>query len=309
MHDTSILVSVATDTVLAPAKINLALHVTGRRADGYHTLSSLVAFARYGDILSVRPASADSLAVGGPFAGDLAAFDRDDNLVVKALRLARRIGTAHGFEIGPLALSLDKRLPVASGVGGGSADAAALLRFLAVACPEIAEPLRSASVGLGADVPMCMAGVPATVAGIGEIGAPLAGLPDMLCLLVNPRVGIATSDVFRRLDRRDSPALPPVPYDGFGSIEALRDYLEATRNDLEGPAERIAPVIADIRAALLSGGALLARMSGSGATVFGLFQSEARLKAAADLFYARHPDWWTCATRLAGTTRDNGKTS
>ncbi|MBC8129215.1 MAG: 4-(cytidine 5'-diphospho)-2-C-methyl-D-erythritol kinase [Rhizobiaceae bacterium] len=301
MGGAAILVRLAAQTVLAPAKINLALHVTGRREDGYHTLSSLVAFAEDGDGLSVAPAAHDMFAASGPFAPALAGCDPADNLVLRALSLARRVAETDGQEIAPLSLSLDKRLPIASGIGGGSADAAALLRLAGLVCPGIAPDLRAAALSLGADVPMCIDGVPALVEGIGEIGWALTRFPAIDCLLVNPGAGVATPEVFRRLKRRDHAPLPPLPPGGFANPGALVAYLRETRNDLGDAAEEIAPEIAVARHELVAAGAVFARMSGSGATVFGLFEHREALMRAEGSLRAAHPRWWLCPTRLAGT--------
>ncbi|MBI1170291.1 4-(cytidine 5'-diphospho)-2-C-methyl-D-erythritol kinase [bacterium] len=270
----------------ARAKINLALHVTGRRADGYHLLDSIVAFAETGDRILVAPAAKLTLTVTGPMAAGLTAGP--DNLV---LRAARALGQGRGA-----AITLDKHLPVASGIGGGSADAAATLLALGdlwgCALPEPA-----AVLALGADVPVCLAGHAARMQGIGEIITPLT-LPEAHLVLVNPGFGLATADVFRALIRRDNPAIEmtkvPLP-----DAAALADWLSRLRNDLQAPAERLAPGIATVIAALeAQRGCLLARMSGSGATCFGLFAT-AETAAAAATALAR-PGWWVRAAALAG---------
>ena len=269
----------------APAKVNLALHVTGRRADGYHLLDSLVAFPRVGDTLAAVPASAWSLAIDGPFSAGLEAGP--GNLVLRAAAL---------FPPGPaLALRLTKRLPVASGIGGGSADAAAALRLVArhrgAALPE-----PEAVLGLGADVPVCLAGLPARMSGIGELLVPLA-LPAAWLVLVNPGVPVPTGAVFARLGSRDNPPLPPVPV--FADARALAGYLATQRNALAPPAREVAPVVGEVIAALgQAPGCLVARMSGSGATCFGLFAGEARAQAAATDLRRRAPGWWVAAAPL-----------
>lgn len=279
----------------APAKINLALHVTGRRADGYHTLESLVVFADVGDRLTVSPAAEDGFAVTGPMA---AAVPTDEgNLVVRARDRLRAVHPSAG----PVSILLEKRLPVASGIGGGSADAAAALRALArhwrfdVTTDEI----RVIAAELGADVPMCLDGRPLVASGVGDRLAPLAAFPFLSMVLVNPGVAVATADVFRALERRDNPPLPALP----DEIDrpGLSAWLEATRNDLEAPARAIAPAIGDALAALADAGATFVRMSGSGATCFGLYPGMQDARRAADALLRRRPGWWVEATLCGGS--------
>ncbi|SEN97243.1 4-diphosphocytidyl-2-C-methyl-D-erythritol kinase [Gemmobacter aquatilis] len=270
----------------APAKVNLTLHVTGRRADGYHLLDSLVVFAAVGDVLRVTPAERLTLRISGPQARALAA--EDDNLV---LRAARAFGLNRGA-----AIELEKHLPVASGIGGGSADAAAGLRALArlwgVALPDAATVLR-----LGADVPVCLAGRPVRMAGVGETLTPLPALPEAWLVLANPGLGVSTPEVFRALARRDNRAMPEVP--GFADVRDFAGFLRGLRNDMEPAAESLLPVIGTVRAALAAQkGCLLARMSGSGATCFGLFGAEAQAQEAARAVQAAQPGWWVQAGRM-----------
>jgi len=261
----------------APAKINLALHVTGRRADGYHLLDSVVVFTELGDRVSVSPGPS-SLAVTGPFADAVPAGE--DNLCLRALR---RVGAE-------AALVLDKHLPPASGIGGGTADAAAVLRALG------RTPDRP--VALGADLPACLLSRPLRMQGVGELITPL-DLPELHLVLVNPRVEIPTPAVFAALERRDGAPLPDLP--ALGGAGTLLDWLSTTRNDLQPPATRLQPVIADCLAALQGQGAGLARMSGSGATCFGIFADAARAEDAARAIAAASPGWWVRATRtIAG---------
>lgn len=274
--------------VFAPAKINLALHVTGRRTDGYHDLDSLVGFADIGDRISVAPAEGLTLQVGGPQAAGLSAGE--DNLVLRAARLM----SGRGARIG-----LDKVLPVASGIGGGSADAAAALRALAAlwGCDL---PPAEAVLRLGADVPVCLQGQACRMRGIGGDIAPLAQpLPEAPMVLANPGLALPTPAVFAELTCRDNPALPrDLP--PLRGLAELVDFLAAQRNDLQAPAIRLAPVIAEVTAALAAQpGCLLARMSGSGATCFGLFASTARAEAAARALGLGRPGWWVAPTRLA----------
>lgn len=266
----------------APAKLNLCLHVTGRRADGYHLLDSLVVFADVADRVFASPARGVSLVVAGPEGSGLQA--ETDNLVLRAARL---------MEAADVALVLDKRLPVASGIGGGSADAAATLRLLqrmtGQGLPSMAQVLR-----LGADVPVCIAGRPARMTGIGEIVAPLPPLPPMACLLVNPRLPVPTPQVFAGLAQRQNAALPELPQKAFVSANALCAWLALnSRNDLVAPAREVAPILSDVQAALEElPGCLLARMSGSGGTHFGLFASRPEAETAARDLRTRHPFWW-----------------
>ncbi|HEY9057820.1 MAG TPA: 4-(cytidine 5'-diphospho)-2-C-methyl-D-erythritol kinase [Aurantimonas sp.] len=279
--------------LLAPAKINLALHVVDRRADGYHCLESLVVFAAdTGDRVTVAPASAaqDRLEVGGPFAAFVPAGA--DNILLRAASFARTVLAERDLALPPLAIHLDKRLPVAAGIGGGSADAAALLRMIADRAPDAAKRLARESIALGADVPMCLDGRPALISGIGETVSPLTGLPSLPLIMVNPRAPVSTAAVFARLPRRDNPPLPPLPPGGFPDIAALATWLSRTRNDLEPTAVDMVPAIATVRRRLIAEGARFARMSGSGATVFGLFEDEDHMRRARSRIEAACPGWW-----------------
>lgn len=260
----------------APAKLNLALHVTGLRADGYHLLDSLVAFAAVGDEVTLTPGPL-SLQIEGPFASGL----EGDNLCLKAARLA-------GAEA---QIRLVKNLPVASGIGGGSADAAAVLRGLA----RLGYPLPPVPETLGADVPVCLASSPARMQGVGEIVTPLPPLPALHLVLVNPGIALPTPPVFAALAQKTNPPLPPIP--AFADAPGLIQWLAATRNDLEAPAIALAPAIRKVLDALNSAGAGFARMSGSGATCFGLFPSPAAAARAAEAL--RRPGWWAVASELA----------
>lgn len=280
---------------LAVAKVNLALHVVGRRADGYHLLESLVAFdPASGDrvTVSVSPDDAeDRLTVDGRFAGKVPAGA--DNILFQATNLARQTFAQRGANLPPLAIHLTKNLPVAAGIGGGSADAAALLALLLDGQPdEIRAAIEARSIMLGADVPMCLKGVAARISGIGETIEPVPALPDLAMLLVNPGIAVSTPEVFRLLAARDNPPLPPVPSSGFADLDALVNWLGDTRNDLALPAASIAPEIGEARRALLDAGAVFARMSGSGATVYGLFASPEERDVARRRIAADQPDWW-----------------
>ena len=273
----------------APAKINLWLHVTGQRADGYHELDSLVAFADVGDRLSIAPADGLSLTVSGPFAAALGTAA--ENLVLRAARaLALHCGVP-----AEAALHLEKNLPVASGIGGGSADAAAALRLCArlwqVEIEEAA--LAEVALSLGADVPVCLAGETVRMTGIGERLAPLVPTPPPTpAVLINPGVAVSTGQVFGALAGRFS--LPAAVRDG--DFAALA---RANRNDLEAPAIALAPEIARALAVLGTAPTLrLARMSGSGATCFGLFDRDDAASEAARAIEAAHPSWWVAACRI-----------
>ena len=279
-----------TDAVVerAPAKLNLCLHVTGRRLDGYHLLDSLVVFADVGDRVFASPAHGLSLVVAGPEGAGLSA--EPDNLV---LRAARAMGIENA------ALVLDKILPVASGIGGGSADAAAALRALAHLTGRPLPPMTDI-LRLGADVPVCLNGRPARMTGIGEQVAPLPPLPAMACVLVNPRLPVPTPQVFAALRGPENAALPDMPESARTSAPALADWLsEHSRNDLVAPARQVAPILGAVQQALeRTEGCLLARMSGSGGTHFGLFADLDVARTAADALRAAHPFWWIRSGRI-----------
>jgi 4-diphosphocytidyl-2-C-methyl-D-erythritol kinase len=285
----------AADAEKAPAKVNLTLRVLGRRVDGYHEIESLVAFAGVGDAVTFTPGGALALAVGGPTAA--AAGDVADNLVLKAARaLAERV---EGLKLGRFTLS--KRLPVSAGLGGGSADAAAALRLLARAnrmTPD--DPrLMQAARATGADVPVCLDPRARLMCGIGDILSDPLDLPRLFALLVNPGVAVATKDVFAALN---VPPAEPMAQAG-APAESARLLAEITngRNDLEGPAIELEPAIAQVLAVLRNlPGCRLARMSGSGATCFGLFDSTRAASAAARTLRVGYPAWWTRATVLGG---------
>lgn len=274
----------------APAKINLCLHVTGRRADGYHLLDSLVVFAGVGDRVTAATGAGLTLALDGPEAASLAADP--DNLVLRAARAMGVTGAA---------LTLWKALPIASGIGGGSADAAATLRALA---RLTGRPLPSdaAVLALGADVPVCLAGQPVRMRGVGEVLSPLPALPPVWLVLVNPRLPVPTPQVFAALAFRDNPTVPDLPAAALGSARALANWLAAeTRNDLAAPAKDLAPALVPVQAALAQAPAcLLARMSGSGGTHFGLFASETAARAALAQLASDNPGWWVTMAPVLG---------
>jgi 4-diphosphocytidyl-2-C-methyl-D-erythritol kinase len=265
-------------TRFAPAKVNLFLHVTGRRADGYHLLDSLAVFPSVGDRLTAAPADALSLTITGPFGAGLTADA--DNLVLRAARLLAPVRGA--------ALTLEKNLPVASGIGGGSADAAAALRLLARLW-EIEAPLDEMALALGADVPVCLARRAARMGGVGEILAPAPRLPGFGVVLVNPGVPVATAGVFRA--RTAAFSLPAALPEAWADAAAMARDLAALDNDLEAPAVTIAPAIGDVLAVLRAKpGVLLARMSGSGATCFAILATAAAAQDAAARL--SRPGWW-----------------
>lgn len=284
----------------APAKLNLYLHVTGRRADGYHTLDSLVAFAGVHDTLAARPAERLRLEIDGPFAAALAGTvkcgrRRRANLVLRAARALAR-DTASPPRA---ALRLTKRLPVAAGIGGGSADAAATLRALCglwAVAPE-AERMAAIAGALGADVPVCMYGRAAFVGGVGELLQPAPRLPAAGLVLANPGVALATRRVFAARGGGFSPAARF--HEPAADAAALAELLRARRNDLAAPAIGLAPVIREVLEALAAlPGALIARMSGSGATCFALFADRTAADAAAPALRHHRPGWWVAAADL-----------
>lgn len=271
----------------APAKVNLALHVTGRRDDGYHLLDSLVVFADIGDRVAASTADRLTLEVGGPMAASVP--QSDDNLMLRAAAL---FGDAPGAR-----LQLTKALPVAAGIGGGSADAAATLRALARLWGR-ALPASDAVLSLGADVPVCLNGRPARMSGIGEDLQPVPDLPAAWLVLVNPGVSVATGKVFAGLTTRDNQPMEDLPA-GFTGFQALASWLARQENDLEGPATAVAPDIGDVLARLrATGDVALARMSGSGATCFGLCADRQSASRAAAAIGEARPDWWVAAAPM-----------
>lgn len=286
-------------TALAPAKINLFLHVGAVDADGYHPLSSLVAFADVGDRVSVEPADRLSMTVNGPFGGGLGATD--DNLILRALR---RLGETCGIGEPKLKVMLDKRLPIAAGLGGGSSDAGAALKLardvLALDLDDAA--LETVAGVVGADGPMCLRMRTAWAEGRGDVLTDEPRLPPLPAVLLNPGVPSPTGAVYRAYDAgqvgsADRPA-PPTDW----SVEAVIDWLSVQRNDLEAPAVSLAPAIGDaLRAVADTPDVALTRMSGSGATVFGLYRTDAAAKAAAAILAEIHPTAWVRPTCLAAS--------
>ncbi|SMX42732.1 4-(cytidine 5'-diphospho)-2-C-methyl-D-erythritol kinase [Octadecabacter ascidiaceicola] len=274
----------------ASAKVNLSLHVTGVRPDGYHLLDSLVMFTSLGDEIHVAPAGTLSLTIEGPFADDLRVDD--DNLV---LRAARSFGVPDGA-----AITLHKNLPVASGIGGGSADAAATLRALARLW-DVPLPNAKTILSLGADVPVCMTTELTKMSGIGNELERLGPAPMLDIVLVNPKIGVSTASVFNELESKSNTPMPadmPDPFDTDNWV----GWIAHQRNDLQPPALTAAPVIADVLAALSAQqGCTLARMSGSGATCFALFEDSDAQSDAAKALRVSHPEWWVAETDEAPT--------
>lgn len=287
-------------TTLAPAKINLTLHVLGRRAgDGYHALESLVAFADVGDTLSLEPGESLSLDMFGPTAGT--AGPTDDNLVLRAARhLAAGVPS---LRVG--AFKLDKRLPVAAGIGGGSSDAAAALRLLAQlnGLPLDHPAIVAAARAAGADVPVCLDPRARMMRGAGEDVGPALGFAPLPALLINPGVPVTTAPVFKALGLAVGQSLPGAGHPVIGTkldADAVLAAITPARNDLEAPALTVAPVIGDALSALRDqAGCRLARMSGSGATVFAIFSDAAAATRAAEAIRAAQPRWWIKPTTLS----------
>ena len=278
----------------APAKINLFLHVGDKRADGFHDLESLVAFVEAGDTLSFAQSSELTLKIDGPFAAGLEA--EGDNLVLRAARTL----ASHAKRPAGAAITLTKNLPVASGIGGGSADAAAALRGLTrLWALDMSWPqLRALAEELGSDVPVCVESKPSWMEGRGERVTPAGALPDMAMVLVNPGVAVPTADVFRTLkDRRGTGAV-----DHAARLLRPREliaFLKSTTNDLEVPALALAPVIGEVLSELSRmPGVELWRMSGSGATCFALFEDESAAEMAAIALAHSHPAWWVQSMRF-----------
>lgn len=281
-------------THLAPAKINLFLHIIGKRRDGYHTLESLVVFAKDEaacDVVSIAPAKDLHLEISGVGAEELQA-EVEKNHVMRAGRLLQSIAPGHGA-----AIKLHKRLPAAAGIGGGSSDAAAALhglrRLWNIAIDDTS--LEQTFVKIGADMPVCLRGTPTYMEGIGDILHPVEGLPPIWLVLANPGVTLSTKDVFIALAGQYGPSLPLERRPDSAADLAI--LLRARRNDLEAPARFLAPEIDPVLTALRAqNGCLLARLSGSGATCFGLFAAKRDADFAARNISRAYPKWWVAAT-------------
>lgn len=283
----------------ANAKINLTLKVLGKRADGYHLLESLVVFADVADRLTCAEADHLSLELSGPFASALEG--ESDNLVLEA---ARRMAVE--MDRTPnLAFTLEKSLPVASGIGGGSADAAAAMRTLVRLWGDPESSLADIALSLGADVPVCLRKKSSLMSGIGEALQPLQTMPEFDAILVNPGVAVSTKDVFRALGASqgwDMGAEAAAP--SLQTKSDVLDYLMAHPNDLEAPAVRVQPAIANVLNAIReTENCQFVRMSGSGATCFGLYDNLFDAADAAAKLRTDHPDWWVVATRFMGSGR------
>jgi len=287
---------------IAPAKVNLFLHVGEIRPDGYHDLASLVVFAEVGDGLEVGEARKLSLRLDGPFAKALEGAP--DNLVLRAARELDIWAEEHGHRVTPVEIVLEKNLPVAAGIGGGSSDAAAALLMLAEywSLPVPIDELQAIGLTLGADVPVCLRGAPTLVGGLGERLTPVEGLPPFALVLANPGIQVPTAQIFKALEARsgvDEPLpLSPPP----ATARELAMMLDRTTNDLAPIAKAIAPSIMRTEAAIAAtDGCLIARMSGSGATCFGLYESLATAETAAAVIACAHPGWWVRAAQTCIT--------
>ena len=275
----------------ACAKINLALHITGRRADGYHELDSIVAFADFSDVLTITPAHQVSIGLSGPFANDLP--PDDENIILAAWRLLADFANKKNTPLSPVKFHLEKNLPVASGIGGGSADAAAALRGLIqfFSLPVSPQELNALALQLGADVPICLIQKSSRIRGIGEIISPISiNLPSAI-VLVNPRIPAPTSKVFE--------ALGLVRGQPFGTAIGDLSDINSWRNDLTASAIKIFPEIVGVLDCLNSRPDIIcSRMSGSGSTCFGLAENLEQAEVAAGAISRKHPNWWVVATTM-----------
>ncbi len=272
--------------------------MTGRRSDGYHLLESLVVFAEFGDRISVTPAPSDQLQTTGRFSADLCG--NDDNLVARARNALRsRFPECAAW---PVHIHLEKNLPVASGIGGGSSDAAATLKALSALCELEADTDTLCDIGLmlGADVPMCVQDTPLIARGIGDRIEPLDDFPALDMVLVNPDVSVSTAAIFGQLDNPASPSLPSI--EEQKSFRTILDLLASVENDLQAPALNTAPQIEAALNALTQTGAAFARMSGSGATCFGLFERQDAAENAAAAISKYHQDWFVQTTRTKASS-------
>lgn len=267
---------------LARAKINLCLHVTGQRDDGYHLLDSIVVFADIGDQISITPEDGFSLKIIGPFAKELGAGT--DNLVMQAAQLFEK-------DCKGAAITLTKNLPVASGIGGGSADAAATLRAMVRMTGTSLPP--DAGRSLGADVPVCLQSRSCRMQGVGDVITPLVGFPKYFAVLVCPNIKVSTSDVFGRVKPKENPPIAQIP-----DFQFTNRFLCEQRNDLEEPSARMVKETSQCLSEIDRTGAFLARMSGSGATCFGLFETQEQVQKGAAKLEQKHPAWWVKACVL-----------
>jgi 4-diphosphocytidyl-2-C-methyl-D-erythritol kinase len=294
----------------APAKINLALHVTGQREDGYHLIETVVTFSRSGDVVSVEADKLDGFTMSGRFSAGLSrdVGGSDGNLVLKARDALREALREAGFEAPPVQIHLEKNLPVASGIGGGSADAAATIQALLRHWDgELsATSLDKLSIKLGADIPMCMAGKPLIASGIGENLTLLTTMAPFYCILANPLQVVSTPQVFRQLQSKTNAGLTQPPESDDPSLWI--SWLSELRNDLEPPARLIASRIAELSGLMKDSGAALVRMSGSGASCFALYDGAEQAEQALGYFNAVRPDWYFMLTEtVAGKGAKHGR--
>lgn len=285
----------ATQAEVARAKINLFLHVLGRTPEGYHALRMMVVFPRIGDLVTAEPADGLSLSISGPF-GDGLSTGEDNLTLGAASALAARVGGAPGA-----ALHLEKNLPIAAGIGGGSADAGAALRLLARIWPRAARAdLHDIAFALGADAPMCLAQTPAIAGGVGERLSPAPAFPGFWVVLVNPMKQLSTAEVFAGLERRENPVGADTPA-RFADLAHLTSWLSIQRNDMQSAARKLRPEIGVVLSALAwDRTCLFHRMSGSGATCFGIFATEELALAAANRLRVAEPGWWVAAAEVEG---------
>lgn len=295
---------------IAPAKINLALHVTGRRDDGYHLLESVVTFTATGDVVTVDAAREDGFSMSGRFAGGLSreAGGSDGNLVLRARDAVREALAEDGLRAPPVTIHLEKNLPVASGIGGGSADAAATIKALLSHWDATlsAASLDRLSLRLGADIPMCLAGKPLLASGIGENIALLSAMPCFACIIGNPLQPVSTPQVFQGLARKDNAPIGPLP--ALTGQQDWIDWLSSLRNDLEPPARQLQSRIAELSGLMKDSGALLVRMSGSGASCFALYADDAAATAGLERLSTARPNWFFMQTRTTDGGGDHGRT-
>jgi len=284
-------------SVFAPAKINLFLHVGGQRADGYHDICSLAAFAGIGDRLEGKLAGGLALAISGRLGEGLS--NGEDNLVVRAARALQAWARGNALQIDGAQLHLEKNLPLASGIGGGSSDAAATLMLLNALWRLNANHADLQGIGatLGADVPVCLRATATLMEGVGERLTPWPTLPHLPVLLANPGASVMTAGVFRALEERSGTDAPPLVE--FRSPAEVASWLASRCNDLEAPARCVAPVIGGVLAEIsATPGCLIARMSGSGATCFGIYETDSAASTAAAKLSLHHRDWWVVASTL-----------
>lgn len=284
-------------TDIAPAKINLALHVTGQRQDNYHLIETLCVFTDFGDRLSVCRSSEDTFDIVGPFAGTLAA--NGPNLVLQARDLLRE--NSFGHDCGAVHIRLEKNIPVASGIGGGSSDASSVLLLLKELweLPMSLAELAPIGLSLGADVPICLARKPLIARGIGDELEMLGEFPQLDVLLVNPGIAVPTGEVFKRLENKRNDPLPALP--GGLNPFVLADWLGGTRNDLQAPATELANEVAAAIGLLEAHGAGFSRMSGSGATCFGIFAGRKAVHSAALAIAKQKPEWFLQIVKTGGS--------